>query len=135
MKNNHKTIRELRAENAELRGRLAEAEEVLQAIGSGAVDAVVVSGPQGEQVYTLRGAEHAYRVLVEAMNEGAATLAADGDILYANTALAKMLKKPLAKIIGTSLRRYVAPEDLPLFDALLLQGAQKIAVHVMCMLP
>ncbi|MCG2773960.1 MAG: PAS domain-containing protein [Desulfobacterales bacterium] len=124
MKNNHKTTRELQAENAELRDRLAEAEEVLQAIGSGAVDAVVVSGPEGEQVFTLRGAEHAYRVLVEAMNEGAATLSLDGAILYANASLAKMLKKPLEKIIGTSLRRYVAPEDLPLFDALLLQGAQ-----------
>lgn len=124
MKNNPKTTRELQEEIDELHSRLAEAEEVVQAIDSGAVDAVVVSGPQGEQVFTLKGAEHAYRVLVEAMNEGAATLSRDGLILYANASLAKMLKKPLEKIIGTPMREYVAPEDASLFDALLLQGAQ-----------
>jgi PAS domain S-box-containing protein/putative nucleotidyltransferase with HDIG domain len=124
MKNNPKTTPELQAEIDELRSRLAEAEEVIQAIGTGAVDAVMFSGPQGDQVYTLRGAEHAYRVLVEAMNEGAATLSRDGVILYANASLAKMLKKPLEKIIGTPMRGYVATEDAFQFDALLLQGVQ-----------
>ena len=41
----------------ELRRRLQEAEETLDAIRSGEVDALVVSGPEGEQVFTLRGAE------------------------------------------------------------------------------
>ena len=124
MNNNPRITRELQEEIDELRARLAEAEEVVQAIGSGAVDAVVVSGPQGEQVFTLKGAEYAYRVLVEAMNEGAATLSRDGVILYANASLAKMLKKPLEKIIGTPMRGYVATEDAFQFDALLLQGMQ-----------
>jgi len=53
MNTERKTREELLLENAELRGRLAEAEETLHAIRSGAVDAVVVEGAQGEeQVFT-----------------------------------------------------------------------------------
>src|ERR1019366_8590566 len=70
-------IEDLQARLAEAEGRLAEAQELINAIQSGDVDAVVVSGPQGDQVFTLQGAEYAYRALVEAMNEGAATLGAN----------------------------------------------------------
>jgi PAS domain S-box-containing protein len=59
-----------------------------------------VSGPQGEQVFTLQGAEYAYRALVEAMNEGAATLGADGTVLYCNQHLADLLGVPFEQIIG-----------------------------------
>ena len=43
----------LQQENEELRARLAEAEETLRAIREGSVDAVVVSGPHGDQVFSL----------------------------------------------------------------------------------
>ncbi len=58
----------------ELSRRLIELEEILHAIRHGEVDAVVVSAATGDRVFTLQGAEHPYRVLVESMNEGAATL-------------------------------------------------------------
>jgi len=109
--------KDLLAENENLRIRLEEAEETLRAIGSGEVDAFVVSGPEGEQVFTLKGAEQPYRVLVETMNEGAATLAADGTILYCNNRLAGMLQIPMERIIGSQLGSYVAPVDRPLFMA------------------
>jgi len=49
---------ELRRENAELRERLRDAEETLEAIRSGDVDAVVVSGMDGiPQVYALETAD------------------------------------------------------------------------------
>jgi hypothetical protein len=41
----------------ELQRRLAEAEQTLEAIRHGEVDALVVAGPQGEQVFSLSGAE------------------------------------------------------------------------------
>ena len=53
---------------AKLRTRLAEAEETLRAIRTGEVDTVVVAGKEGPQVFTLKGAEHAYRMLIESMN-------------------------------------------------------------------
>ena len=68
---------ELAAEMEDLRTRLAEAEEVLRAIRNGEVDAVVVNGERGEQVYSLIGADRVYRRLIETMSEGAATLSAD----------------------------------------------------------
>ena len=46
---------DLAAELEGLRTRLAEAEEVLRAIRNGEVDAVVVAGERGEQVYTRAG--------------------------------------------------------------------------------
>ena len=98
-------------EIAELRVRLAEAEETLRAIRSGEVDAVVITAKQGAQVFTLEGAEHAYRVLIESMNEGALTLTADKMILYANQCFARMVKCPLEQVIGGSFRRFLSAED------------------------
>jgi PAS domain S-box-containing protein len=110
------------AELADLRQRLADAEETLRAIRSGEVDALVISTPEGEQIYTLQGAETAYRVMVEAMTEGAMTLADDATILYCNQRLADMLGTTLEILIGTSLRPYLVADDLEAFDTLLVRG-------------
>ena len=96
---------------AGLSARLAEAEETLRAIRSGEVDAVVGTGKQGSHVFTLKGAEHAYRVLIESMNEGALTLTADEMILYANQCFARMVKSPLEQVIGSSFRRFLSAEN------------------------
>jgi len=125
MTTDNRPCAELLAENEELRLRLEEAEETLRAIGSGEVDAFVVSGPEGEQVFTLAGAEHPYRVLVDTMNEGAATLDADGTILYCNNRLATMLQVPLERLVGTHLGSYVASADQPLFAARLGKRAHE----------
>jgi PAS domain S-box-containing protein len=96
------------AELTAVKARLSELEATLDAIRSGAVDALVVSGPDGEQIFTLKGADQAYRVLVEAMNEGAVTIGSDGTVLYANTRFAGMLKTPLEKVLGIPLASFVA---------------------------
>jgi len=98
-------------ELAKLRARLAEAEETLRAIRTGEVDAVVVAGKQGPQVFSLQGAEHEYRVLIECMNEGAMTLTADRTILYANQCFARMVRCPLEQVIGNSFRRFLSVKD------------------------
>ncbi len=107
---------------AELEERLREAQETLDAIRSGEVDAVVVKGSQGEQVYTLRGAEEPYRVMVEAMTEGAVTFSPDGTILYCNAHFAEMVRAGLEKVIGSPLQRYINPADVEKFSALLEQA-------------
>ena len=98
-------------ELAELSARLAEAEETLRAIRSGEVDSVMVAGKEGSQVFTLDGAEHVYRVLIESMNEGALTLTADGMILYANQCFARMVKRPLEQVLGSSFHHLLSVED------------------------
>jgi PAS domain S-box-containing protein len=104
---------------------LGEAEEMQRAIRSGQVDAFVVPTPNGDQVFTLSGADRAYRVLVEGMGEGAATVSTEGDILYANRHLAGILRKSLSRVIGSPARDLVIPEDRPALEAL-LQGTQAL---------
>ena len=113
---------ELIAEVEDLRKRLDEAEETLRTIRSGEVDALVVTGIQGEQVYTLSGADRIYRHLIETMSESAATLSADGDILYCNARLANTLRRPLDKVLGTALRSHLPPGDRNGLDAVLRQA-------------
>ena len=111
-------------ELAELRARLAEAEETLRAIRNGEVDAVVVRGKAGPQVFTLQGAEHAYRILIESMNEGALTITTDKIILYANQCFARMVKCPLEQVVGSSFRRFLSASDRATLPPLLKQAGQ-----------
>src|SRR3954452_11997184 len=98
---------------ARLQARLDEAEATLRAIRDGEVDAVVVQGAHGKQVYTLRSAEEPYRLLGERMQEGALTLPAQVTILYANQSVVKMLRLPLEQVVGWIFADYVPPVDRP----------------------
>lgn len=106
-----KTREQLLIEKEDLRVRLEEAEETLLAIRRGEVDGLVVSGPEGERLFLLKGAEHAYRVFVETMNEGAVTLSHDGTILYCNDRFAEMVEAPKEKVIGRSIYQYIDPTE------------------------
>jgi PAS domain S-box-containing protein len=125
MEKGKKNIKQLLEELEELRIRLEEAEETLSAIRSGEVDAIVVSGPQGDQVFTLTGAERAYRVLIETMNEGATSLNQEGLIIYCNQRLSEMIKTPLEKVIGAPMRQFIRASDLPVFNSLMEKGLLK----------
>jgi exonuclease VII small subunit len=80
------------AETRELRAQLAEAQQTLEAIRSGGVDALVVSVNGKERIFTLKGADQAYQILIEAMQQGALIVNSGGMILYANRSAAGMLK-------------------------------------------
>ncbi|MDO9532155.1 MAG: PAS domain S-box protein [Deltaproteobacteria bacterium] len=124
MATSHPSPEDLLAEIADLRNRLEEAEDTLRAIREGEVDALVVSGPKGEQIYTLKGADYSYRILIEAMNEGAGILALDGDILYANQKLSEVLGASLEGLVGTCISDYVETADRELLMALLSYGRE-----------
>jgi len=102
--------------------RMMEAEETLRAILSGEVDGLVVKTAEGDRVFTLSGADHPYRIMVETMNEGAVTLAPDGTILFCNQRFADIVQGSLEKIMGSPIYSYISSTDLPLFEALLEQG-------------
>jgi PAS domain S-box-containing protein len=120
MKKRDRSREELEIEK--LRAELAETKETLLAIRSGEVDALVVSTPQGDQIFTLKGAEHPYRILMEKMKEGAVTLTGYDTIFYCNQGFADMLKRPLEKMIGTGISRFVSPSDKLVFEKLLRHG-------------
>ena len=103
----------------ELQAQLAEAEETLRAIREGEVDAVIVSGSRGEQVFSLVGAESIYRLIVETMKEAAFTVTFDGKILFCNAQFGEFVKRPMEQILGHSLREFVDPANRSAADALL----------------
>ena len=106
----------------ELVERLREAEETLDAIRLGEVDAVVVGGDDGQKVYTLENADRPYRVIIEQMREGAVTLSADGTILYCNERFASMLGHARESLIGREAQHVVAPADTAAFIDLMAHG-------------
>lgn len=111
------------AELAKLRGRLEEAEATLQAIRMGEIDAVVVAGKRGPRVFTLEGAEHAYRILIESMHEGALTLTSDMMVLYANQCFARMVRYPLNRVIGRSIHTFFAAAEKASMSRLLASAS------------
>jgi PAS domain S-box-containing protein len=110
-----------------LSARVEEAEETLRAIRDGEVDAIVAAGPEGDRVYTLKGADAAYRVMIEEMAEGAVTLDPHGLILFANKPFAFMLGLPLDCVIGASIQEFVASEDLSLVSVFLQSSGRRKA--------
>ena len=91
----------------ELRARLQEAEDTLEAIRSGQVEAIVVSTEAGPKVFTLEGADHRYRRLVETMNEGALLVSPAGLVLYSNAAFAALVGARLETVAGRKLADFV----------------------------
>ncbi len=122
MNRSYRTRQQLLDELQELTSRMMEAEETLRAIRGGEVDGLVIATAEGDRLFTLSGADHPYRVMVETMNEGAVTLASDGTILYGNQRFADIVKGSLEKVIGSSIYQYISSTDLQLFEALVERG-------------
>ena len=59
-------------------------------------------------MFTLSTADRPYRMFVENMRDGAATVSSSGVILYANRRLAELLACPRESIVGSPLARFVA---------------------------
>lgn len=120
------------SEVAELQARLAEAEETLNAIRNGEVDAIVVEGPRGRQIFTLQSADQPYRILAERMSEGAASMTADGTILFCNERLTQMVGLAPEKLVGSPVTELVVRSERERFQQLLaggLQGEARAEVH------
>ena len=129
LKNNKRVLEEIE----QLKSRLSAAEEALSAIRDGHVDAIVVPGPNGAQVFTLAGSDAAYRVFVERMKEGAVTVSADSTILYCNHAFAEIIQMPLESVIGRSIYDFVPKPERAKFDTVYkhpLDGPQKIELEL-----
>ncbi len=115
------------SQGSNLRARLENAEETLRAIQSGEVDALMVSGRRGEQVVSLKGGEPNYRMLVEAMSEGAATLSRNGAVLYCNRRFAELMSRPPTRMIGITLQSLVAEAERGRFETLLADARTAVA--------
>jgi diguanylate cyclase (GGDEF)-like protein len=104
---------------AEAEGRLVDANETLRALGGGEVDILLSGGREpGTPVFTLATADRFYRMFVENMNEGAATISDAGIVLYANPRLCVLLRCLPQRLVGSEITAWVAAEDRGLFSTL-----------------
>ncbi len=114
-----------------LQRELEEAQETLRAIRQGEVDALVVDGPLGPQLFTLRSAEQPYRLLVEQMQEGAVTLTPAGDVLYCNRRFAELVGAAPETIVGGPIGRFVSEADRPRLTEAFRAGRGKQKGHLL----
>jgi two-component system CheB/CheR fusion protein len=119
-----KTYKELEEELAKISSQLEEATDSIEAIRSGQIDALIVKGENGNQIYTVKSADQTYRMFIEKMNEGALTLNIDGLILYANSRFADMVALPLSKVIGHPFIQFVPDEFKNVFTKSIHNGWQ-----------
>ncbi|MCE7040984.1 ATP-binding protein [Dyadobacter sp. CY312] len=120
-----KTYEQLVEENRNLLAQLEEATETITAIRTGQVDALVVNGADGHQLYTLKTADQTYRVFIEKMNQGAVTLNQEGIILYCNSQFAAMVNLPLNKVIGLAFVSFIADDFIDNYQQTFTKGWEK----------
>jgi two-component system CheB/CheR fusion protein len=95
-----KTKKQLLLEIDELKSSLTECEDTIEAIRTGAVDALVMSDEQGERIFTLQSVDYIYRVMTESMNEGAVTLDKNGIIVFANKVFSDLAQREMSTLVG-----------------------------------
>lgn len=104
-----------------LRARLRAAQEALDNV-RGEVDAIVVEGSGGPEVYTVVNADQPYRTIVEEMQQGAIVLTPLGDIFYGNRAFENIVRTRLDGAVGLPMVGFVAAADVSALERLLAAG-------------
>ncbi|MEO6720490.1 MAG: ATP-binding protein [Ferruginibacter sp.] len=117
-----KSYDELVREMEDMRLQMEEANETIEAIRTGQVDALVVKSKNGHELYTLKSADQTYRVFIEKMTEGAVTLNKDGLIVYSNSQFGKMVGLPLSQVVGCSFVSFIEPQDIETYSDLAATG-------------
>jgi two-component system CheB/CheR fusion protein len=119
-----KSTKQLVIENEKLHSRLTEMEETLGAIQNGEMDAIVVSGSNGAQIYLISFADTPYHTFIQVMNEGALTLSKEGIILYCNQRFADLVQHPIERVIGSYFIHFISLNDITKFKSTLTQMTQ-----------
>lgn len=115
-------VRELRKEVRELRDRLARAEQILKAIQPGEFDDTVVETGQSTRVFTLQTADPPYRLLIEAMNEGAACVSEEGLLLFCNERFGGTMGRSAQELMGSPANALIPAAQRGRFDELRKQS-------------
>ena len=105
----------------ELRARLRAAQEALDSV-RGEVDAIVVEGSAGTQIYTVVNADQPYRTIVEEMEQGALVLTPAGDIFYCNRGFENLVRMRLDEVVGLPVTEFLAGADGSSLEPLLAAG-------------
>jgi len=105
-------------------GSIEEHNEILQAIRGGRVDALLIKTPSGDRVFSLQTTDEPYRILIETMQEGMATVSENGTVLYANARFAEIMNRPMDSLLGFSLYSHLESSGETKLRKLFQQGLQ-----------
>lgn len=128
-----RSTEELLLKIEELENRLAESQQLIEAIKAGEVDAFAVRLNNHAEVYTLQSGDYTYRVLVEKFNEGALNLTEDGLIVYTNPYFFQLINLPYESVIGSFFIDFIHAESKEKFNDLLqraLKGSSKGEINL-----
>jgi len=127
------TADDLLAEIEDLKLRLSEAQDAIDAIKNGSVDAFAIRTNGKPEVFTLQSLDYAYRVLIEKFSEGALNLTPDGLIIYCNSYFSNLVNIPNEKVTGSYIFDYISDESRQQFREhfdLALQGCSKTEISL-----
>jgi PAS domain S-box-containing protein len=125
------TSEDMLSEIEDLKLRLSEAQEVIDAIKTGSVDAFAIRNDGKPEVFTLQSLDYAYRVLIEKFSEGALNLTRDGLIIYCNSYFSTLIGIPNEKVTGSYIFDFISGETRERFQehfVLALQGSSKTEI-------
>jgi len=105
-----------------LEKRLAESEQMIEAIKAGEVDAFAIHSNNESEVYTLQSGDYAYRVLIEEFGEGAVNVTEDGLIVYTNNCFYELLQLPYEKVAGAFIHDFIHAGSKEQFAALFAEA-------------
>src|SRR5258708_6503737 len=114
-----------------LNKQLSEAQEAIDAIRNGSVDAFAMKRDGKGEVFTLQSLDYAYRVLIEKFSEGALNLTQKGLIVYSNSYFSELINTPNEKVTGSYILDFISEESRKKFQehfALALQGSSKTEI-------
>src|SRR5580700_5806158 len=127
------TEEDLLSEIEDLKSRLSEAQEAIDAIKNGSVDAFAIRKDGKPEVFTLQSLDYAYRVLIEKFSEGALNLTLDGLIIYCNSYFSTLVNTPNEKVTGSYIFDYISGDSRQQFQEhfdLALQGCSKTEISL-----
>jgi signal transduction histidine kinase len=125
------TEEDLLSKIEDLKSRLSEAQDAIDAIKNGSVDAFAIRKNGTPEVFTLQSLDYAYRVLIEKFSEGALNLTLDGLIIYSNSYFSRLVETPNEKVTGSYIFDYISGESRQKFQehfVLALQGCSKTEI-------
>ena len=124
-----RTRSELLTDNAELRARLDEAEEMLRAIRDGEIDALVVESADGPHVYTLQGldaeANRARGEMLAQVSDAVIAVDSEDRIIYLNAAAERLYGFSTSQALGRILSEIYESRWLHADD----EGLATVALH------
>ncbi|MEA2644901.1 MAG: hypothetical protein QOG08_1927 [Chloroflexota bacterium] len=120
-----------------------EAIEIVRALRMAKADAFVSDSSAGPVLSLLEGADEPYRIMVDAIGEGAVVLDPSGVVLFANPAMGRLVGRPAEELVGSKLGDHMSDgsektlgESLPALmmggtlDLALARGNEAVPVHL-----